>query len=78
MWVMIRMPEGRLTLQVPRQPISLVMSGKIGFNLSPLLVKLAFSLSGAEEYKFQRIYHLKAKAKKRNWGKGGFGKEGQA
>lgn len=36
---MIRMPEGRLTLQVPRQPSSLVMSGEIVPNLSPLLLK---------------------------------------
>lgn len=50
MWVMIRMPEGRLTLQVPRQRISLVMSGEKGINLSPLLLKASSSsLRGRKE-----------------------------
>lgn len=47
MWVMIRTPEGRLTYLVPRQLSSLVMSGEIGLNLSPLLFKsCTFSLWG--------------------------------
>lgn len=44
-WVMIRMPEGRLTLQVPRQACSLVMSAEIGLNLSPLLKPPFFSFA---------------------------------
>lgn len=41
---------------------------EIGPNLSPLLFKKSprLFLSGAQENKFQRVYHLKVKAKKRN------------
>lgn len=64
MWVMIRMPEGRLLLQVPRQLSSLVMSGRIGLNLSALLfASPSFFPSGAEKSKFHYIYQLKVKAK---------------
>lgn len=48
MLVMIRMPEGRLTYLVPRQLSSLVMSGKIGLNLSPLQALFFFSSLGLD------------------------------
>lgn len=59
MWVMIRTREGRLTSQVPSQLISLVMSGEISPDLSPVLSK-SFALWGRRE---QIPTHLSQKSK---------------
>lgn len=59
MWAMIRTLEGRLTSQVPSRLISLVMSGEISPDLSPLLSK-SFALWGRRE---QIATHLSQKSR---------------
>lgn len=69
-WAIIRPLEGRLTSHIPRQLIPFVTSGWIGLNLAALLRD---SLSYPRQWrtKFQRLYHLPDKAKRRIWKEGG-------